>query len=90
MKPKWEVQVLGDLTQRELKRPRDIDWDGHTEISIIEIGNELGHESYGWFDRDKIAIGEDCIGSVSDYRFYLNLANILCKALNEGGDSIKQ
>ena len=43
----WEVQVKGKACSKF--------W----EISIVRQGNQLGHESWGWFDDNKLLVSHN-------------------------------
>jgi hypothetical protein len=70
----WEVQVIKN--------------DDDYEVSVIKKYNIIGHETWGYGGADKIILWPyDCTNSfemnVSDIDFMLDVANKLCKLMND-------
>lgn len=71
----WEVQVKGGKCSSSWK------------ISVIRKGNKHGHESWGWFDDDKLLIshnGGPCHWPIVEFVWdaHMKTAHELCAKLN--------
>ena len=77
----WKVDIKGE--------PLSDTW----EITVVKEGNNLGFESYGWTDENKLYIGGSggpCREMVSEYVFnkLVDLAEDVADRLNTGDNSL--
>jgi hypothetical protein len=56
--------------------------DSDIEISVIAKNNKHGHRSWGWPDTNKIILLDGSIQGKDDLDWTINVAKILCNALN--------